>query len=80
MEQKETACFNNLLLDNIELPNDITLVSTPKEVSTPSLNNSPSESLQNTKTPSSDKSSFSIIKQKFYNCNTVKPPNSWHPK
>ena len=34
MEQKETAYFNNLLLDNIELP-DITLVSPPKEVSSP---------------------------------------------
>ena len=44
MEQKETAYFNNLLLDNIELPIDITLVSTPKEVSTPwLLNNSISE-------------------------------------
>ena len=32
-----TAYFNNLLLDNIDLPIDITLVSTPKEVSTPSL-------------------------------------------
>ena len=52
MEQKETAYFNNLLLDNIELPIDITLVSTPKEVSTPPLlNNSPSESLRNTKLP-----------------------------
>ena len=51
MEQKEIAYFNNLLLDNIELPIDITLVSTPKEVSTLSLsNNSPSENLQNTKT------------------------------
>ena len=36
-----------LLLDNINLPIDITLVSTPKEVSTPLLlNNSPSERLQ----------------------------------
>ena len=50
MEQKEIAYFNNLLLDNIELPIDITLVSTPKEVSTPSLlHNSLSENLQNTK-------------------------------
>ena len=32
MEQQEIAYFNNLLLDNIELPVDITLVSTPKEV------------------------------------------------
>ena len=45
MEQKESAYFINLLLDNIELPIDITLISTPKEVNTPSLlNNSPSES------------------------------------
>ena len=44
MERKEIAYFNNLLLDNIELPIDITLVSTPKEVSTPwLLNNSISE-------------------------------------
>lgn len=50
MEQKKTTNYKNLLLDNINLPIDITLVSTPKEVSTPSLlNNSPSESLQNTK-------------------------------
>ena len=49
MEQKETAYFNNLSLDNIELPIDITLVTTPKEVSTPLLlNNIPSESLRNT--------------------------------
>ena len=42
MEQKETAYFNNLLLDNIELPIDITLVSPPKEVSLLSLlNNMP---------------------------------------
>ena len=62
MEQKETAYFNNLLLDNIELPTDITLVSTPKEVSTPLLlNNSPSESLQNTKTSSSSKSHIAKI-------------------
>ena len=62
MEQKETAYFNNLLLDNIELPIDITLVSTPKEVSTPSLlNESPSESLRNTKTSSSDKSHIAKI-------------------
>ena len=71
MEQKETTYFNNLLLDNIELPIDITLVSTPKEVSTPSLlNNSPSESLLNTKTSSSDKSHVTKIKnyidQKFH--------------
>ena len=63
MEQKETAYFNNLLLDNIELPIDITLVGTPKEVSTPSLlNNIPSESLRNTKTSSSDKSHIPKIK------------------
>ena len=70
MEQKEAACFNNLLLDNIELPIDITLVNTPKESSTPSLlNNSPSESLRNTKTSSSDKSHIAKIEnyidQKF---------------
>ena len=70
MEQKETAYFNNLLLDNIELPIDITLVSTPKEVSTPSLlHNSPSENLRNTKTCSSDKSHIAKIEnyidQKF---------------
>ena len=47
MEQKETANYNNLLLDH-------TFVSTPKEVSTPSLiNNNPAESFQNTKSPSS---------------------------
>ena len=46
MEQNETAYFNNLLLDNIDLLIDITLVSTPKKVSTPLLlNNSLSESL-----------------------------------
>ena len=70
MDQKETAYFNNLLLDNIELPIDITLVSTQKEVSTPSLlNNSPSENLRNTKTSSSDKSHIAKIEnyidQKF---------------
>ena len=70
MEQKETAYFNNLLLDNMNLPIDITLVSTPKEVSTPSLsNNSPSERLRNTKTSSSDKSHIAKIEnyidQKF---------------
>ena len=70
MKQKETPCFNNLLLDNIELPIDITLVSTPKEVSTPSLlHNSPSENLRNTKTSSSDKSHIAKIEnyidQKF---------------
>ena len=62
MEQKEAACFNNLLLDNIELPIDITLVSTPKESSTPSLlKNSPSESLRNAKISSSDKSHIAKI-------------------
>ena len=62
MEQKETAYFNNLLSDNIELPIDITLLSTPKEVSTPSLlNSSPSESLWNTKTSSSNKSHITKI-------------------
>ena len=56
MEPKEIVYFNNLLLDNIELRINITLVSTPKEVSTPSLlHNSPSEYLRNTKTSSSDK-------------------------
>ena len=70
MKQKETPYFNNLLLDNIELPIDITLVSTPKEVSTPSLlHNSPSENLRNTKTSSSDKSHIAKIEnyidQKF---------------
>ena len=50
MEQKEIAYFNNLLLDNIEVPIDITLVSTPSL-----LHNSPSEYLRNTKTSSSDK-------------------------
>ena len=50
MEQKEALNYNNLLLDNINLLINITLVGTPKEVSTPSLlNSSPSESLQNTK-------------------------------
>ena len=70
MEQKEPAYFNNLLLDNIDLPIDINLVSTPKEVSIPSLlNNSPSESQQNTKTFSSNKSHITKIEnyldQKF---------------
>ena len=70
MEQKEIAYFNNLLLDNTEVPIDITLVSTPKEVSTPSLlHNSPSENLRNTKTSSSDKSHIAKIEnyidQKF---------------
>ena len=47
MEQKGTANYNNLSLGH-------TFVSTPKEVSTPSLiNNNPTESLQNTKSPSS---------------------------
>ena len=56
MEQKEIAYFNNLLLDNIKVSIDITLVSTPKEVSTPSLlHNSPSENLPNRKTSFSDK-------------------------
>ena len=62
MEQKEIAYFNNLLLDKIELPTDITLVRTPKEVSTPSLlYNSPSENIRNTKTSSSDKSHIAKI-------------------
>ena len=70
MEQKEIAYFNNLLLDNIEVPIDITLVSTPKEVSTPSLlHNSPSENLGNTKTSSSNKPHIAKIEnyidQKF---------------
>ena len=64
MEQKETDYFNNLLLDKIELPIDITLVSTPLL-----LNNSTSESLRNTKTSSSDKSHIAklenYIDQKF---------------
>ena len=64
MEQKETAYFNNLLLDKIELPIDITLVSAPLL-----LNNSASESLRNTKTSSSDKSHIAKIEnyidQKF---------------
>ena len=64
MEQKETDYFNNLLLDKIELPIDITLVSTPLL-----LNNSTSESLRNTKTSSSDKSHIAKIEnyidQKF---------------
>ena len=69
MEQKEIANFNNLLLDIMNLPIDITLVSTPKEVSSPSLlNSSPSESLQNAKT-SSDKTHIAKIEnyldQKF---------------
>ena len=37
MEQKEALNYNNLLLDNINLLINITLVGTPKEVSTPSL-------------------------------------------
>ena len=70
MEQKETACFNNLLLDNIEIPIDITLVNTPKEVTTSSLlNNSPSGSFRITKSSSSDKSHIAKIEnyidQKF---------------
>ena len=70
MEQKEIAYFNNLLLDNIELPIDITLASTPKEVSTASLlHNSLSENLRNTKTSSSNKSHIAkienFIDQKF---------------
>ena len=64
MEQKETAYFNNLLLDKIELPIDITLVSAPLL-----LNNRASESLRNTKTSSSDKSHIAKIEnyidQKF---------------
>ena len=64
MEQKETDYFNNLLLDKIELPIDITLFSTPLL-----LNNSTSESLRNTKTSSSDKSHIAKIEnyidQKF---------------
>ena len=64
MEQKETACFNNLLLDNIEIPIDITLVNTPKEVTTPSLlNNSPSGSFRITKSSSSDKSHIAKIEK-----------------
>ena len=52
------------MLDNIELSIDITLLSTPSL-----LNNSPSESLRNTKTSSSDKSHIAkianYIDQKF---------------
>lgn len=45
MKQKKFANYNNLLLDNMNLPTDITLVST-KEVVTPSLlKNSPPESM-----------------------------------
>ena len=67
---KESACYNDLLLDNIDLPNDITLVSLPKEARAPSpLNNSSSENLQNAKTYSSDKCHTAKIKgyinQKF---------------
>ena len=47
--QKETAYFNNLLLDNIELPIDITLVNTPKEVTTPSLLNNNQAALKHLK-------------------------------
>ena len=70
MEEKEIAYFNNLSLDNTELPIDITFISTPKKVSTPSLlHNSPSENLRNTKTSSSDKSHIAKIEnyidQKF---------------
>ena len=70
MEEKEIAYFNNLSLDNTELPIDITFISTPKKVSTPSLlHNSPSENLRNTKTSSSDKSHTAKIEnyidQKF---------------
>ena len=70
IEQKEIAYFNNPLLDNIELPIDFTLVSTPKEVSTPSLlNNISSENLRNAKTSSFDKSHVAKIEdyvdQKF---------------
>ena len=70
MGQKEAASYNDLLLDNINLVIDITSVSIPKEVSTPSLLNiCPSESLQNTKA-SSDKSNIAKIEnyidQKFY--------------
>ena len=66
------AYFNNLLLGNIEVPIVITLVSTPKEVSTSSLlhnSNSPSENLRNTKMSSSEKSHIAKIEnyidQKF---------------
>ena len=52
MELKENVYYNNLLLDNIDLPIDITLVSTPKEVRTLSLlNNSPSENTKIQKPP-----------------------------
>ena len=39
MEQKKTTNYKNLLLDNINLPIDITLVSTPKEGVIPLLSN-----------------------------------------
>ena len=62
MEQNEIAYFNNLLLDNIEVTIEITLVSTPKEVSTSSLlHNHPSENLRSTKTSFSDKSHITKI-------------------
>ena len=52
MEQKKTTNYKNLLLDNINLPIDITLVSTPKEGGIPLLSNEcSSQSLQNTKPP-----------------------------
>ena len=61
------AYFNNLLLGNIEVPIFITLVSTPKEVSTSSLlHNSPSENLRNAKTSSSDKSHIAKIENFIY--------------
>ena len=63
MEQKETTYCNNLLLDNIDLPFDITLVSTASL-----LNNSPSDSLRNTKTFSDKSHNAKIenyIDQKF---------------
>ena len=64
MEQKEIVYFNNLLLDNIEVTIDITLVSTPSL-----LHNSPSENLRDRKTSFSNKSHIAKIEiyidQKF---------------
>ena len=58
-EIKKTAHYNNFLLSNISLPIDITLVSTPNEVSTPSL--LITEALHKTNTFSSDKSRIAKI-------------------
>ena len=45
MEQKKVANYNNLLLDNMNLPTDITLVSTKEVITSSLLKNSPPESL-----------------------------------